>query len=146
MTWYYLGKPLLDTDIPPDAFGFLYKITHLTTGRWYIGRKLLTKASTKQINGKKKKIRVESDWRTYWSSSEIIKEQVKIQGEIAFKREILIFPTTASCMTLGEEYLLQVTGAMFDPLCENNNIRAKIYKKWFIKTPNFFNELKSISL
>ena len=55
--WTYNNVQIQDTDIPEQAIGFIYIITHTPSSRKYIGRKLLTMAGTKQVNGKKKKIR-----------------------------------------------------------------------------------------
>lgn len=142
-SWLYKGSEIEDTNISKDSIGFLYKITNTVTGEWYIGRKLLTSSKTKTINGKKKKIRVENDWKDYWSSNELIKEEAKVDPD-KFKREILIFVPTMGAMTLGEEYLLHVSGALFDPKCLNRNIRAKIFSSWFTKIPDFWPELKSV--
>ena len=54
--WLYEGKELVPENIPEKAIGFIYIITH-PDGRRYIGKKLLTRAATKVVNGKKKKIR-----------------------------------------------------------------------------------------
>jgi hypothetical protein len=67
------------------------------TGKAYIGKKLFTKAATKQIKGKKKKIRKESDWKNYYSSSNSLLKDVKSHGEQNFSREILRL-----CQTVGE--------------------------------------------
>jgi hypothetical protein len=61
--WIYQGKEILtEEDIPFEkAFGFVYVITQKSTGKKYIGRKILTNAAKKTVNGKKKKVRVQSD-------------------------------------------------------------------------------------
>lgn len=141
--WIYKGKNIDEVEIPKGAIGFLYKITHIPTGKWYIGRKMLTASKVKVTKGVKKKSRVENDWRDYWSSNIEIQEQAALSPD-DFIREILIFVPTKAALTLGEEYLLHVSGALFDPLCYNNNIRARIFANWFLKTPNFFKELQSI--
>ena len=146
MSWILNGKLIQPSDIPTKAIGFLYKITHIPSGRWYLGRKMLTKSKVTQSKGVKKKTKVASDWETYWSSSKEIQELVALEGAQNFTREILIFCDTKATMTCGEEYILHVSGSMFDDKCFNQNIRAKIYKSWFKKTPNFFNELKSLTL
>jgi hypothetical protein len=142
--WTYNSKQIEDKDIPAKALGFLYKITHVSSGKWYIGRKMLSKAKTTQSKGVKVKSKVESGWRDYWSSSQDLLDYVEAEGQDKFTREILLFCDTKACLTLGEEYMLHVTGALFDAKCFNGNIRAKIYRKWFIKTPNFFNELQLV--
>jgi hypothetical protein len=87
-------------ELPEDCVGFVYLITNLTNGRKYIGKKLskfskTTYKTVKLKNGtkKKRKIRnkINSDWQTYWSSSEELKKDVSILGESSFTREILKF-------------------------------------------------------
>jgi hypothetical protein len=103
MTWLYNNVPIEDIDI--KYVGFVYLITNLVTGKRYIGKKLskFSKTSTKTVKlkdgtKKKKKIRskVDSDWKTYWSSSKDVQADVKTLGEDKFKREILMF-----CLTKG---------------------------------------------
>jgi hypothetical protein len=143
--WIYKGSNIDEVDIPQGAIGFLYKITHKPTGKWYIGRKMITSSKTKVTKGVKKKTRVENDWRDYWSSNIEIQEQAAISpGD--FIKEILIFVPTKGAMTLGEEYLLHVSGALFDPKCLNGNIRAKIFSSWFTKIPDFWPGLKSVKV
>jgi len=85
--WLYNNSPLLE--IPEKAYGYVYLITNNITGRKYIGKKLFWFRKTKVLKGKKKRLKVESDWRTYWSSSDELKEDVKNLGEDNFTREIL---------------------------------------------------------
>ena len=83
--WLYQGKPL--EEIPKGVESFVYLLTSRATGRQYVGKKLFYFSKTKQVKGKKKKVKAESDWRTYCSSSLEIQELVKA-GEV-FDREIL---------------------------------------------------------
>lgn len=127
--WLYNGKEVTET--PPNVMSFIYRIIHLETGKWYIGRKGLYKTTYKQVKGKKRKVLKDSDWKDYWSSSVELQQWAQADGESKFKREILIFTETASATTYAEEAILYMTGALFDPLCLNGNIRAKIFKSWF---------------
>ena len=75
--WYFEGKLLEDDSIPKNAIAFLYMITHIETGKWYIGRKNLYRKVTKNVKSpsgvvKKKKTMVPSDWKEYWSSSDYL--------------------------------------------------------------------------
>ena len=72
-----------------NNIGFVYKIVNVASGRKYIGKKLFTFAKTKQVKGKKKRIREMSDWKDYWSSSDELKADVASLGEQHFTREIL---------------------------------------------------------
>ena len=98
MEWTYQGA-IVDT-LPDDCVGFVYLITNITNDRKYVGKKLakFSKTSIKTVtlkNGtkKKKKIRskVDSDWRTYYGSSDNLNKDVALLGEDNFAREILHF-------------------------------------------------------
>lgn len=89
MTWLYKGEPV--TEIPSDIEAFVYLITNNLTGKMYVGLKKAKFIKTRQVKGKKKRTKVESDWRTYWSSSEELKADVLKLGEENFTREILYF-------------------------------------------------------
>ncbi len=87
--WFLNGNPV---DEPPDgAVGFIYRITRLDTGRQYLGKKLLQFRRTKQVKGVKKKMMVESDWKTYYGSNQTLKEEVAAIGADKFRREIIKF-------------------------------------------------------
>lgn len=88
--WSYKGV-LVDTIDLSLYPCFVYMITNLEDGRIYIGYKQTIFSKTKQVKGKKKKYKVESDWREYWSSSEELKADVDKLGPDKFKCEILYF-------------------------------------------------------
>tara|TARA_Y100000385_G_scaffold253187_1_gene277141 strand:- start:911 stop:1333 length:423 start_codon:yes stop_codon:yes gene_type:complete len=92
MSWYY--KDNLITELPEDCEAFVYLITNLTNDRKYVGKKLAKFKTTKPpLKGKKNKRRgyKESDWRTYWGSSDHLNNDVAELGEEKFKREILYY-------------------------------------------------------
>lgn len=142
--WIYQGKEILtEEDIPFEKpMGFIYLITQKSTGKRYIGRKLLTKAKKKAFDGKKKKIRVQSDWQKYWSSSPQIKEWIKEAGGTSdFTREILCFVSSKSELLYAEEYALYTSNALLSDDFLNENIRSRIMKKWFTKNKYEFNRI-----
>jgi hypothetical protein len=93
--WYYQNEEFDPSpeDIKPHA-GFIYIITEKQTGMKYIGKKLLWRTIKRPpLKGKKRKRLevVQSDWKTYFGSSENVKLLVETLGGDAFHREILMF-------------------------------------------------------
>lgn len=88
MPWLFEGREFTEADIA-DNVGFVYIITNTLSGRRYIGKKLFLFSKTKQVKGKKKRIKVPSDWQKYWSSSDEVKADVEKLGEEHFTREII---------------------------------------------------------
>jgi hypothetical protein len=86
MNWLLCGSEYIDDGL---SFGFVYMIENTVTGKKYIGRKYFTQAGTKQVNGKKRKIRKPSDWRDYYGSNETLKREVAELGKDKFVRTIL---------------------------------------------------------
>ena len=84
--WLYDGKVFESEDIK-DYFGFCYILIDLENGIKYIGRKYFY--SVRKKKGIRKKVRSESDWKTYYSSSKKIQQMVLESGPNRFKREIL---------------------------------------------------------
>ena len=89
MWFYHNTAEQFNIDDAEGYFGFVYLITHNPTGRKYIGKKFFTKAGTRQIKGKKKKIRKSSDWESYWGSNAELQAEVTKNGEEQYTREIL---------------------------------------------------------
>ena len=98
MTWLYKKK--IVEEISEEYIGFVYLITNVVSGRRYIGKKLAKFAKTtyrvvKLKNGtkKKKKIRgkIDSDWRTYYGSSDELLKDITQLGQENFRREILFY-------------------------------------------------------
>ena len=54
-----------------EWFGFIYRITEISTGREYIGKKQFFQYLKKAVKGKvnKRSVKKESDWKSYTSSS-----------------------------------------------------------------------------
>jgi hypothetical protein len=94
--WTYNNREVTENDAS-IYYGFVYCIENIQTGKRYIGRKYFTKAATKQVKGKRKKIRKDSGWTEYWGSSQKLLEEIGKQGSQNFKRTILRL-----CRTRGE--------------------------------------------
>ena len=90
-------KPQLEWD--NNAFGFIYLITNLTNNKKYIGCKMLQKViKRKPLKGKKNKRHetIESDWKTYTSSSNELNKDIELLGKQNFKFEIIDFAYSKS--------------------------------------------------
>ena len=88
--WYYNDQTYEET--PEEYQGFVYQITELDTGKKYIGKKNFWKPKILPKNSKRTRrvrTRVESDWRTYFGSSEEVQLLVEEKGKENYKREIL---------------------------------------------------------
>lgn len=88
LNWIYKEQDFTEDMIGED-YGFVYIITNEVSGKKYIGKKFFYSAKTKQVKGKKKKIKVPSDWQTYYGSNEELKKDVIIHGKESFRREIV---------------------------------------------------------
>ena len=94
--WTHNGK-IVD-ELPADCEGFVYEITNLTNGRKYIGKKFFWKPKILPVTKtrkRRKRTRVQSDWRDYYGSSEQVKTLV--EGGQKFQRTVLRL-----CRTKGE--------------------------------------------
>ena len=123
MTWLFYGSEYIDDGL---SFGFVYEIENTITGRKYIGRKYFTQAGTKQVNGKRKKIRKPSDWKTYYGSNETLKEDVSILGEDKFVRTILHLCKTKSECAYLETKEIFARDALISPTYYNDWVQCKI--------------------
>ena len=115
-------------DMVGDWFGFIYEITNLLDGRRYVGKKLFTRAGTKQIKGKKKKVRLSSGWANYWSSSKELQEDVKKLGEENFSRKILYLCKTRSECSYRETKEIFIRDALLTTEYYNSWVSCKIHK------------------
>lgn len=88
INWIYKDKEFTEQDIG-DNYGFVYVITHLTTGKKYIGKKFFYSLRTKVVKGKKKRFKIFSDWQKYYGSNAELQNDVQQHGAQSFKREII---------------------------------------------------------
>ena len=89
--WTYNETPFESKDIS-DNYGFVYRITNTENGHDYIGRKFFwTIKKRPPLKGKKNKRRstVETDWKTYYGSSERLVRDIEELGKEKFTREII---------------------------------------------------------
>jgi hypothetical protein len=95
--WTFNGVTFSSDDakakIEEGFIGFIYLISDKSNGKMYVGKKLLVgKRRLPPLKGKtRKRVKiVESDWKTYHGSSELLQEEAK-KRPCDFFREILFF-------------------------------------------------------
>ena len=88
LNWTYNSIEFTE-DLIGDNYGFVYQITNLANNKKYIGKKFFYSTKTKQVKGKKKKVKVSSDWQTYYGSSDTLQKDLLQYGLENFKREII---------------------------------------------------------
>ena len=129
MTWYFhnTAEEFTEEHIQ-DNFGFVYLITHNPTGRKYIGKKFFTKAATRQVKGKRKKIRKSSDWEMYWGSNKKLQEEVKTNGPSEYTREVLHLCKSRSECAYWETFEIFSRHALLNDGYYNEWVSCKITK------------------
>jgi hypothetical protein len=132
MSWLYEGNIVTEEDVPVGAVGFVYKIIHTPTGRYYIGKKSLT--STRRLaplKGQKRKRTVtkSSDWEKYYSSNDWIKEQIKEGRAEEFSREIIRYCFSKKSLTYYEIYWQFHYNVLADDNAINENLMGKFYRR-----------------
>lgn len=121
---------------PEDWAGFCYEIEHIVSGRKYIGKKSLWAITHKKTKGKKrrKRIKKESDWKTYRSSSSDLKNDIAKYGLDAFTFGILSLHKTRASLNYTELRELFIRDVLHRQLPNgvyeyyNSNIGGKWYR------------------
>ena len=101
LNWTY-KQVIFTEDMIGDNYGFVYVITNLITNKKYIGKKNFYFSKTRQVKGKKKRYKVDSDWKDYYGSNDELNDHVALYGDKKFKREILRLCKSKGEMTYFE--------------------------------------------
>jgi hypothetical protein len=147
MNWLYKGEEMTSIeDFPPSTFGFTYRVTHIPSGKMYIGKKVLkftrkaklTKkdlAMYEGVQGRKptyKQVIKESDWKTYWGSNKVLLNLLEHEPIENFKREILTLAPSKKLLTYEETKALFLYSVLENPHeYFNDNILGKFFTKDF---------------
>ena len=147
MDWLYKGEVMSSIeDFPPSTFGFIYRVTHISSGKTYIGKKVLkftrkaklTKKDLEMyegVQGRKpsyKQVTKESDWKTYWGSNKVLLNLLEHEPIENFKREILTLAPTKKLLTYEETKALFLYSVLENPHeYFNDNILGKFFTKDF---------------
>lgn len=122
LNWQYNGNDFTEDQIG-DSYGFVYLITNTQNNRKYIGKKLFWFSKTKQVKGKKKRIKVLSDWQTYYGSSDELLKDVLQYGNDNFQRTILHL-----CKSKGECSYLEAKEQFANNVMESD----EYYNNWIM--------------
>ena len=142
MKWLYKNKEINEiSDLPKNAFGFVYQTTHLPTNKKYIGKKSLMYNLKKKLGKKEKalwegkgrppmykRVLKESDWKNYYGSHSFIKEA----NEEDLKREILEIAYHKKELTYLECKYQFTLGVLESRSYLNDNILGKFFDKDFV--------------
>jgi hypothetical protein len=132
MSWKFNGIEVTEENTPEGAVGFVYKIIHTPTGKFYIGKKsLISTRRLKPLKGKVRKrvVRKASDWEKYYSSNEWIKNEVKEGRAGEFEREIIQFCFSKKSLTYWEVYWQFKLDVLANPYSINENLMGKFFRK-----------------
>ena len=130
--WTYEGTNFTSDDIN-DFFGYVYRITNLTTGKQYIGRKYFYQK--RKPKGGKRRVTSESDWKRYYGSSDELKRDVKEYGKDNFRREIISLHETLGKVNYEETKQLFLHNVLMEalddgtPMYYNSNILGRYMRK-----------------
>ena len=131
--WTYEGANFTSDDIN-DFFGYVYRITNLTTGKQYIGRKYFTQRRKPRSGKGKRRVTTESNWKKYYGSSAELKADVKTLGKSNFKREIISLHSTPGKVNYEETKQLFLNNVLIEALDDgtpayyNSNILGRYMK------------------
>lgn len=131
--WFY-GENCIE-EPPLDCFGFIYRITNISDGRIYIGKKQFSfkkkiRLSKKARVGTRKRVeisRIDSGWKNYWSSSKSLKEDILKLGKDNFKREIIHYCKNKSELSYYEVHWQIKEEVLLNP-SYNGWISCRIFK------------------
>lgn len=128
MTWTYNNAPVTQ-ELLDDHWGFVYVIRNKVSGRRYVGKKFFTKAGYRTVKGKRKKIRLASDWETYYGSNKVLLEDVEKLGADQFERYIIRLCKNKSECTYWETHFIFQFEALLSDRWYNEWVSCKISKK-----------------
>lgn len=149
MNWIFEKNIVTIDTLPDGAVGFIYIITHIPSGRFYIGKKQLNSIRTKKLGKKellvikearklerkggrlptKKKVVSDSDWETYYSSNDKIKEMVMDGKSDEFSREIIRYCFSTKSLSYWEVYYQFKYDVLNNENSYNDNISGKFFRK-----------------
>jgi hypothetical protein len=138
MIWTHKGKKVESVDqMPKEAIGFIYKVTNIKTGKFYIGRKVVSNTRKTRISKREKAqtgtrktfkyVTKESDWKTYTGSSKELSADIK-KAKGNFKKEILEYCCNKKYLAYAE-LSHQIKNDVLKGNSYNGNILGRYYRR-----------------
>lgn len=141
--WEYNDKTVnCIEELPKEVYGFIYKITHIESGKDYIGKKQLIQVRKKRLTKKEialhqkpgrkpksKTVKTESNWLNYYGSSSELLADIEKHGKEAFKREIIHVCYSKKQLTYWEIYYQMITQVLLRDSSYNSNIQGKFFRE-----------------
>jgi len=124
---HWTTNEAFNNDILP--YGFIYIITNTLTGKKYIGKKQIKSVKKlKPLKGRKNKrhFDIETDWKTYTSSSNDVNEDIVKLGKDKFKFEIVRFCQSKFELAYFEAKLQFENDVLLKPGFYNGIINCRI--------------------
>jgi len=141
--WTYNNQVIDHIDkFPKGAIGIIYKISNLSNGKYYFGRKTcvsnrkkrLTVAEKKLEENKRKTFKYEvsetSGWKSYKGSNKPLLADIS-KGD-KYKKEIIQFCFSKAELTFYETRAIVCSECMLTQDCYNDWFSAKVYKSHLI--------------
>jgi len=160
MSWTYKTHKIGDiTQFPENTFGFVYIVTHVPSGKAYIGKKVLFHNKKQKIGKREleklsgvvgrrpayKLVVKESDWLNYYGSQKEIKQLLLEGKKEEFQRTILKMCPDKKSLTYFEVKYQMIYQVLEKPdEFFNDNILGKFYTRDLsnIKFEDFVEEHK----
>lgn len=138
--WLYEDKEFEPENLDPkELYGFVYLIINNKTGKKYIGKKFFWSSKTRQVKGKRKRYKAESDWRDYYGSNAVLAEEVKSVGVDSYTRIILhLCRSKAECAYLEAKEQFE-RGVLVSDDYYNDWISVKVTRRHLVKVKDRIN-------
>ncbi len=129
--WYFKDAEFKSEDIG-DAVGFVYLITHIASGRKYIGKRGFYSTITKPLlknQKRRRKITTENKWDECTGSNDELNTIISQEGLQSVRKEILHLCKSKGVMSFLELKEQVERNVLLDDLYFNQFIGCRIHAK-----------------
>jgi len=126
-----MGHWVSSTPLPDGGMGFVYIITHIGTGHYYIGQKVLSftrKIPPLKGYKRKRKMKKDSGWSSYTGSSTQLNEDIARLGKEQFTFRIVMWCKSKNELNYEEAKLQFKNDVLHDELSYNSWIHCRCAK------------------